>query len=110
MSDPIAAAQGLADALKENTKALGRVQRRNRALAAVVVLLLVLVVTMVKTRYDARVDGCHRDNELRSGLLDVADLIEGFQGDDPSSRGEAFVVSLRNDFALRAGCGDTPWL
>lgn len=106
--NPIDSTNQLALALRVNTLALHAVRRRYRWLVGLVLALILFFCFTVKVRYDTRIEFCHRDNEMRGGLLNVADSMEEAATSDNPTR-DAFIAELRRDFALR-DCGDVGWL
>lgn len=79
-ADPLVTARHLTAALQENTTALTGLRRRYRILLVVIILLLFTMGATLKSRYDVRVSSCHQDNELRGGLLHIADTLEDREG------------------------------
>lgn len=70
-NNPIRAADRLADSLDENTHALNSLKRRYRLVVGTLALTILLVISMIVTRYDQRLSGCERDNDLRQANVDL---------------------------------------
>lgn len=116
-SDVFGRATALTFALEENSAALGRVLRRQRITMAVTALLAALMLITgylyVEVR-QAQNAACESGNNVRSGLLRVADTLEAaYAAPRPDGRERTpvevererdFVADLRTDFALR-DCG-----
>ena len=116
-TDPIAAAaeltesfQQTANAIKDLSKMPGRV-RTLRVLMATVFLLVAGVGWLVYRVDEAQEKACESGNNVRGGLLHIADTLEAAQlapRPDGRVRTEAeveaarqFIADLRTDFALR---------
>lgn len=114
-SDATKVAARLTRALRENTEALRAVQRRQRRATVAMVLLGVMVVAggFLFWQVDQTQNrDCDRDNEMRAGLLGVADYLDqgidraesrGSMSPEDVERNREFVDSLRVYFALH-GC------
>lgn len=139
----IAAAEHLANSLDVNTEELRevrselkKVKTRSHVLAGSIIVTFVLLVVTIYSRYDQRVTSCEQDNELRSGMLSVAEELEsqgsglrltevpGYQNltpelqsylsalesaSTPNPNAPTIADTLRDNFAVR-NCDDIRWL
>lgn len=108
---PQEAAEHLAAALDNNTKALGRVQRRYRLVIALVIAIALTLAVAIKFNYDGNVSRCKGGNELRSQIDDKWGAIVGFletAGTGDNEEGRAFLTLLDEDLEKR-DCSDTHW-
>lgn len=113
--EAISRAAELKVSLDENTRALHRVKRHqfitSGALVGLLVVAAVLVVLFFQVS-DAQDTACNSGNNVRQGLLNMADVLEeslSAPRPDGRPRTEAeiaatreFVAGLREDFAIRA--------
>lgn len=113
-TDPIKRAGQLAMALTENTTALRKVRRGQHVISVLVGLLFALSAVTgwlyLEVR-DTQQRSCESGNNVRSGLLHVADTLEAQQLEPrPDGRprtpaeveaARKFIADLREDFALR---------
>lgn len=114
-SDAVGVARRLTRELKANTEVLRRVLRRQRllwlALSLLAILLLGIGLLYLEVR-DTQQEACRNSNDVRTGLLHIADSIEA-QAREPRPDGRPrteqeieatreFVADLRADFALLA--------
>lgn len=107
-SETLKTAHELTDALHDNTDALRAVRNRFRYVVVFVIAVALVLAVSIKSRYDTRVSSCFRDNEVRSGLLHLADVIEGNLNLPLSPGEQEFLDTMRDTFAVR-NC-DTPWI
>lgn len=113
-TDPIEVAHGLTRSFQENTDALRQVKNRVRNLRVLMVLVMLSLALggWSLWRVDqAQEKACEAGNNVRGGLLHVADTLEAAQQEPrPDGRertpaeveaAEQFISDLRDDFALR---------
>lgn len=94
----------LTQALHETTAALNAVKARFRFILVFVVALALILALTIKTRYDARIEFCQKDNEVRAGLLYVTDILEA-NAEEIDAKDQQFLDAMRDSFALR-DCSD----
>lgn len=108
-TETLRSAAVLTEALNENTAALKAVKARFRFILVFVVIVALVLTFVIKSRYDNRVNACGDQNELKTGLLRIADQIEAGVPRPISPENAQLIASMREDFAL-SNCGDIPWI